>query len=45
MFINTIDRAIEEMTQSRLGAACEKTEAEGYVEYKLRIPKSVRITE
>lgn len=39
VFVNTIERAVDAMLESGIPAESEKTEAEDYVEYLIRIPK------
>lgn len=39
IFVNTIDKAINAMNSSGINAQSSKTEAEGYIEYRVTIPR------
>lgn len=39
VFVNTIDHAVDTMVESGISATNEKTDAEDYLEYRIRIPK------
>lgn len=40
VFVNTIEHAVDTMVESGISATNEKTDAEDYLEYRIRIPKS-----
>ena len=39
VFVNTVERAVDAMLESGVPAESDKTDAEDYVEYRVRIPK------
>lgn len=44
IFVNTVDKAIKTMKEAGINAQSDKTETDEYIEYRVRIPKDIRVS-